>query len=297
LLVGTKPNEWQKYFKDLDFGAHVLIYDYDAFEFIGPFRAVEHKNGKPIDIDAWGKKFPAQARIERAGITKQLALQTVIDLVGKANIWGHGGDKPRASVSGDTAKRLLEVFGLAWSNPSPTKPAAVTKKPPGPLQTQQSATTPMVPQATSLSHKPIANSAAEPVYKTVQGFLVRSKAEREIANLLDRFGVECHYERPIPHGGGFLCDFFLPKHAIYIEYWGLQGQAAYDTTRKAKTRVYSENGLRLLELEPADERDLESRLTQELRRFGIDIDTQEPSVRTRGWLAQLLRRIKQWLSS
>ncbi len=297
MLVGTTAKDWHQYFKELSVGACVLVYDFDAFEFVGPFRAAEHKGGKSIDASAWGGKFPAQARIECAGITKCVALQEVANRVGNTIILRPGSDKPHASVGGDTATKLLEMFGFVSLNTSPAILSAAAKKPSTPSSPLPSMATASASAAPTHPHTSAPLTEAELRYKTVQGFLVRSKAEREIANLLDRFGVECHYERPIPHGRGFLCDFFLPQHDVYIEYWGLQGQAAYDTTRKAKTRVYSENGLRLLELEPADERDLESRLTQELRQFGIDIDTQEPSLRTGGWLAQLLRRIKQWLSS
>jgi len=272
MLVGTGPDDWKRDFQQMNIGDHVLVFDYtdDANEFIGPFRVVKHSGGKPIDICAWGGKFRAQARIESAGVTKVIELQKVTDKVGSTNILRQSS-MPLAWVCGDTAALLREMFGF---------PATPTPSP---------------PSDTSQPHGPTPKCAAQ-LYKTVQGFSVRSKAERDIANLLDRLGILCHYERPIPGGGGYLCDFFLPQHDVYIEYWGLQGDAGYDNTRKVKTRVYNKNGLRLLELEPADEGHLETRLKQELRRFGIDADAQEPRGSTGGWLARLLRRIRRWLN-
>lgn len=246
----------------------MVIYDYEAYKYIGPFRVVEHNRGKAIDKSAWSGKFPAQAKLEYAGERVIKSVQEVHMTLGNDKIQRRESNTPRPYVDGKTAERLRVMFGF------PTPSAAPAPR--------------------------VGDSTPEPVderrYKTVQGFLVRSKAERDIANLLDRLKIQCHYERWIPNGGGYLCDFYLPQHDIYIEYWGLPGDARYEHSRKVKTRIYNNNGLRLLELEPADEKHLEERLRQELRRFGINADGPRSRRSTGSWLARLIRMIQRWLS-
>lgn len=84
-------------------------------------------------------------------------------------------------------------------------------------------------------------------YRTDDGHFVRSKAEALIDNWLYAHGVAHAYEPPLP-GGHFVGDFYLPAAKLYLEFWGLVGDPAYDRRRAEKTVVYAQHQLTLIDL-------------------------------------------------
>ena len=72
--------------------------------------------------------------------------------------------------------------------------------------------------------------------------------------------------------GDLIPDFYIPagvsqgSHAVYIEYWGMEGKAEYDDRKKKKLEIYEANNLQdqLIELNPTHHSDLESELAKQL---------------------------------
>lgn len=76
----------------------------------------------------------------------------------------------------------------------------------------------------------------------------KSRAEVQIAGLLDREGIAYRYEHPlavIDRGKVRIWypDFYLPDYGTIIEYFGVQGDAEYDRRTEHKMQVYRNTGI------------------------------------------------------
>jgi len=98
---------------------------------------------------------------------------------------------------------------------------------------------------------------------THQGVLVKSKAERILADYFTRKGIEYQYEPRIYAGKIIHPDFYLPEHKVYVEYWGLV-DAPDDRTRtnyvkqmRWKRAQYHSNKLQFISIYPDNLRDLD----------------------------------------
>ncbi|MDG7009361.1 MAG: hypothetical protein JRM71_00980 [Nitrososphaerota archaeon] len=63
---------------------------------------------------------------------------------------------------------------------------------------------------------------------TLRGEVVRSNAEKVIADWLYQHGVRYAYEHPAFDRKGWVIsrpDFYLPDYDVYVEYWGLVGKS------------------------------------------------------------------------
>jgi hypothetical protein len=75
----------------------------------------------------------------------------------------------------------------------------------------------------------------EAKHRTLDGHYVRSRAEVIIDNLLYQYGLVHAYERKIIIGDQeVLSDFYLPAGKVYIEFWGMEGDAKYSERKKKK---------------------------------------------------------------
>lgn len=108
-------------------------------------------------------------------------------------------------------------------------------------------------------------------HRTTDGHLVRSKAEMLIDNWLYMSGVVHAYERQLPIEEEVYCDFYLPTGKVYIEYWGLENDPAYNTRRKAKLEIYQKYTLHLIELTDDHIRNLDDHLPKILLKYGITV--------------------------
>jgi len=81
---------------------------------------------------------------------------------------------------------------------------------------------------------------------------VRSKAEKTIATWLYRHGIEFEYEKRLKLSSDvFLPDFYLTKHGVYLECWGLADEnRRYDAHRRNKMRAYRAHGIKLISIYP-----------------------------------------------
>ena len=269
-LVGTSNDDWLRDFGDVDIGSLILVFDYDAQELIGPFRVVAV--GKPVERGVWGGSFPAQARFELIGTNQKSVSAERVDATVPAFRRQGPTQQPRACFTGDEARRLLDLFDVPVKALPPPEPTAV----------------PLVCAPTAAPAPP-----PEPrLYRTPQGFMVQSKAERAIADFFARNGIECHYERPIPPDARFKCDFYLPRDDVYVEYWGKPDEPEYHRRMEEKKAAYRMAGLRLVEVYPEDERELESRLWRDLRKYGVKATESGPARPSfLEWLRGLVRRL------
>lgn len=85
--------------------------------------------------------------------------------------------------------------------------------------------------------------------KTEKSF--KSKGEVQIARLLERNRIVYEYEHPVAvvdRGKTkiWYADFTLPGYGLIIEYFGVNGNRAYDQQAKHKMKVYEENGIECL---------------------------------------------------
>jgi hypothetical protein len=114
--------------------------------------------------------------------------------------------------------------------------------------------------------------SGETRFRTDDGHLVRSKAEVLIDNWLYAHGLAHAYEPPLP-GGKFLGDFLVPtkEGGIYIEFWGLAGNPAYDRKLTTKRQIYQNSKLRLMELLETDMTSLDDALKSKFSVFGLHL--------------------------
>jgi hypothetical protein len=108
-------------------------------------------------------------------------------------------------------------------------------------------------------------------HRTTDGHLVRSKAELLIDNWLYMAGIVHAYERQLPIQEEAYCDFYVPAGKVYIEYWGLEQDAAYAARKEAKRVIYQRYQLQLIELTDREIRSLDDCLPKLLLRFGITV--------------------------
>jgi hypothetical protein len=109
-------------------------------------------------------------------------------------------------------------------------------------------------------------------HRTTDGHLVRSKAELLIDNWLYMAGVVHAYERRLPLEEEVYCDFYVPAGKVYIEYWGLENDSAYNERRKTKTAIYQRHRLQLIELTDEHIRNLDDHMPKLLLKYGISVE-------------------------
>lgn len=87
-------------------------------------------------------------------------------------------------------------------------------------------------------------------YKTPQGFLVRSRAEQEIAIWFYNKKIRIKYEsiKIFFKDCFFVPDFFLPKYDLFIEYYG-NFRNGSNKRNKKKKRLYKKMNLNIIEIE------------------------------------------------
>ena len=112
----------------------------------------------------------------------------------------------------------------------------------------------------------------EPMYRTLDGHYVRSKAEIIIDDILYHYGVLHAYERKIIVGEEeLLSDFYLPFGKVYIEFWGKEGEDKNPVARSAKIEFYKKHDIPVIELSDNDILNLDEYLPRKLLKYGIKV--------------------------
>jgi hypothetical protein len=65
------------------------------------------------------------------------------------------------------------------------------------------------------------------------------------------------------------CDWYVPDHDIYVEYWGMTDDAGYRRTRERKIEEYKRLQLKLLSIERKDLDNLDETLRERFRELGV----------------------------
>jgi hypothetical protein len=114
-------------------------------------------------------------------------------------------------------------------------------------------------------------------FRSKDGHYVRSQGEMAIDDSLYLWGIPHAYEKKLPNTlEDVLSDFHIPSgpgrpYAVYIEYWGVQGDEYYNKRKEQKLKIYSELGLKLIQLTPSDIKNLEDTLQRELLKHEIKV--------------------------
>jgi len=102
----------------------------------------------------------------------------------------------------------------------------------------------------------------KPHLKTSQGFIVRSKGEKQIANFLEKNKIPSLYESIIlpittPPFNGNICtpDFYIPQWNIFIEFYG--GYPAAWKKKVLKNKLYKAHKIPVLAITPAELEDMD----------------------------------------
>ena len=107
-----------------------------------------------------------------------------------------------------------------------------------------------------------------PEYKCDDGHFVRSKAEMLIDNWLYIHDIVHAYEIRLPladHLTTLYCDFYLPKHNVYIEFFGGDwDDIDYRKRCNKKIKQYHDNDLTCIEIFPDDIKRLSDYLSRYL---------------------------------
>lgn len=103
------------------------------------------------------------------------------------------------------------------------------------------------------------------VSQTLKGDLVRSKAEKHIADFLFRRKIQYEYEPHLKLGTKTVRpDFYLPDQGVYIEFWGLVSQPEYVARMRWKLRLYHQFRIKLVSLYQTDLTNMEEYLINKL---------------------------------
>ena len=82
--------------------------------------------------------------------------------------------------------------------------------------------------------------------------IFKSAGERQIAEVLDKYGISYKYESPVSVNDDqnkarlWYPDFYLPTFGLYVEYYGFKGNPNCDSLRVKKEQVYKDMGLEVL---------------------------------------------------
>ncbi|MBN1156091.1 hypothetical protein JXA85_00600 [Candidatus Woesearchaeota archaeon] len=101
--------------------------------------------------------------------------------------------------------------------------------------------------------------------------IYKSKGEAAIADVLTKYNIEFEYEYPVlikeqKKGDTeklriWYPDFWLPAYSIIIEYWGKEGDPAYEKGKAAKLAAYKNLHISCISVKPSTiKKDLKSYL-------------------------------------
>jgi hypothetical protein len=107
--------------------------------------------------------------------------------------------------------------------------------------------------------------------------VVQSRGERQIADWLAAHSIAYRYDDKFQIIQGFAIrpDFYLPRHDVYIEYWGMD-TTDYKIGMLLKQKLYQQEDKKLISLYPADLPTLDAKLKE-----ALNADATNPASRVR----------------
>lgn len=111
---------------------------------------------------------------------------------------------------------------------------------------------------TSKDIEQIQQETQSKVFITAKGEIVKSRAEKEIADFLYTQKIVYQYEKPrtIASGKVIHPDFYLEEYDVYIEYFGMLGDKKYNFTIALKEDTFEKENMRVIKLYPNNYRNL-----------------------------------------
>ncbi len=92
-----------------------------------------------------------------------------------------------------------------------------------------------------------------------------------IDDWLYHHGVVHAYERRLPIDEDVVCDFWLPKNRVYIEFWGMD-TPNYLERKRVKQAIYAKHEFFLVEVGDEELKSLDDHLPRLLRKYGVIVD-------------------------
>lgn len=128
------------------------------------------------------------------------------------------------------------------------------------------------PSPEEAAEKPAGFREAFPApHRTSDGHYVRSMPEIQIDNWLYANRIPHAYEPLVPVEQEMYCDFYLPEHRVFIEYWGMEDNPRYASRKKKKLEIYHDNNLQLIEIQKKHISGLDDYLTPLLVKLGYKL--------------------------
>lgn len=105
-------------------------------------------------------------------------------------------------------------------------------------------------------------------YKNDRGDILQSSLEEVVADILYERGIEyITHKVLILRGKRFFPDFYLPKHNLYIEVFGMSDLDFYREKMALKIKEYEENGVNCIYLYKEDFKCIQDKLDRELMKW------------------------------
>ncbi len=106
---------------------------------------------------------------------------------------------------------------------------------------------------------------------TKSGVLVQSYGEEVLADFFHEHKIRFIYDKSTRFSffqpAAIRPDFYLPDYDVYVEYWGMKGNAAYDKKTTWKKKVYARYHKRLIDIWVPDIKS--KRYIKKFQEFGI----------------------------
>jgi hypothetical protein len=90
-----------------------------------------------------------------------------------------------------------------------------------------------------------------------------------IDDWLHTHNIQHVYEQKLPIRENAICDFYLPQHKVYIEYWGLEDNPNYAQRKREKEEIYKRHSMQLISVTDAEIKNLEDSMVRLLLPFGF----------------------------
>ena len=101
-------------------------------------------------------------------------------------------------------------------------------------------------------------SSSEPSAIEYSRITYKSKGERQIADMLQRYRLDFVYEPGLliydrdPHQPRiWYPDFGLPQYSVYVEYFGMEGDSQYDARTRYKLDTYERQQIAVVPVYPS----------------------------------------------
>jgi hypothetical protein len=90
-------------------------------------------------------------------------------------------------------------------------------------------------------------------------------------------GLVHSYEKKLPVDEDLVSDFYIPSgngrpQSVYIEYWGLENDPAYQARMQKKMEIYKKYDFPLIELRDKDIENIDDVLPRKLLHYKIKIN-------------------------